>query len=244
MQNGPLIHGLIPAAGQGQRFGSDTPKQYQLLAGRTVLAHSINAIASHPAVSGVTVVLAADDEQFHQRTVEDHIETAQGGASRAESVLNGLKSIRQRNYHCEWVLVHDAARPCLPPECLDRLVDQGLSHDDGAILAIPVPDTIKREGNDGCILATVDRSTLWAAQTPQLFPLDRLTIAIETMLRKNEVPTDEAAAMENSGARPLLVTGSTANIKITRPADLVIAEALLSIAGQDIDTDNTGENQS
>ena len=125
-------------------------------------------------------------------------------------------------------MVHDAARPCLSPDCLDRLLEQGREQADGAILAIPVGDTLKRAGDDGEIIATEDRQGLWSAQTPQLFPLDALCMAIDAAREAGQRLTDEASAMEFAGARPKLVMGSAANIKITHPGDMIFAQAWLS----------------
>ena len=223
----PVVHALIPAAGRGERFGGAVLKQYLPIAGKPVLAHAIEAVNLYPEVSGITVVLAGDDRMFAQSidTRSRGFNTVTGGASRAESVMNGLKSIRMNHPETEWVLVHDAARPCLPRKCVTELLEQGLNSPDGAILAMPVRDTLKQSGDDSHIDGTVDRDDLWAAQTPQLFPMDSLFDALESMLESGASPTDEAGAMEQAGARPLLVMGSPANIKITWPDDVVIAEA-------------------
>jgi 2-C-methyl-D-erythritol 4-phosphate cytidylyltransferase len=192
-----------------------------------VLAHAIDAVNLYPEIAGVTVVLAEDDGMFADAidTQAAGINTVTGGASRAQSVMNGLKSIRMQYPETEWVLVHDAARPCLPRSCVTDLLEKGLQSPDGAILAIPVGDTLKQSDESGRIHATIDRSRLWAAQTPQLFPLDSLANALESLLGAGEAPTDEAGAMEYMGAHPLLVMGSPANIKITWPDDVATAEA-------------------
>jgi 2-C-methyl-D-erythritol 4-phosphate cytidylyltransferase len=223
------VHALIPAAGQGRRLGGSVSKQYLPLAGRPVLAHAIEALRRHPGIGDVTVVLAEDDRGFEKAMDPAFagVHTVIGGASRAQSVLNGLHAIAGRGAASDWVLVHDAARPCLPAACLDALMDQGLAHPDGAILALPVRDTLKRSGQDGTILDTVGRNHLWAAQTPQLFPLQRLAAALEALIAEGVAPTDEASAMQYAGARPLLVMGSPANIKITWPGDVAIAQAWL-----------------
>jgi 2-C-methyl-D-erythritol 4-phosphate cytidylyltransferase len=155
------------------------------------------------------------------------VRTVTGGESRAESVMNGLVFIRETVPDCEWVLVHDAARPCLRADLLRQLLDRGRASENGAILAVPVHDTLKMADGDQCIEATLDRSRCWAAQTPQLFRLADLLPALEAALAAGEVPTDEAAAMERAGRRPLLVEGSTANIKITGPEDLALAQFIL-----------------
>lgn len=230
----PVVHALLPAAGQGRRFGGGVLKQYLPLAGRPVLAHAIDAVNRYPEIAGVTVVLGAEDRIFGEMIEPefDGIRTVIGGESRAESVLNGLRAIQQRYPETDWVLVHDAARPCLPAACLDALLEAGLASADGAILAVPVQDTLKRANDRDLVVETVDREALWAAQTPQLFPLQRLAAAIEAMLEAGEAPTDEASAMQYAGAQPLLVRGSPANIKITWPEDVAIAEAWLAAQRQ------------
>ena len=223
----PVVHALIPAAGKGKRFGGDTLKQYMPLAGRPVLRRAVDAVNHWPAIAGVTVVLAADDHLFDDAVGAhvDSVETAPGGSTRAESVRNGLEAIRTRHPQADWVLVHDAARPCLARRDLERLLEAGLASRDGAILAVPVGDTLKRGAADGHIAATVDREDLWAAQTPQLFRIDALWAALDAALDAGEAPTDEAGVMERAGARPLLVMGTSANFKITHPGDLALAEA-------------------
>jgi 2-C-methyl-D-erythritol 4-phosphate cytidylyltransferase len=223
----PVIRALIPAAGQGLRFGSSVAKQYLRVAGKPVLAHAIDAVNVEPEISGITVVLSADDKVFGEMIdlQNTEIETVTGGATRAESVFNGLKSIQENHPETEWVLVHDAARPCLSRDSLIMLLEKGLESVDGAILAVPVRDTLKRSDDSGCIEATVERKGLWAAQTPQLFPLARLISAMQSALATGMSPTDEASAMEQAGANPLLVMGTPSNIKITWPDDVATAEA-------------------
>ncbi len=223
------IHALIPAAGLSVRFGGTTLKQYAHLLGKPVIAHSIEALSRHPAVAAVTVALAEDDGIFDALLGEQYplVNTVTGGPSRAHTVLNGLRAIRAADPACEWVLVHDAARPCLPFDALDRLLQQGLQSDHGGLLAIPVSDTLKLATEDQHIQTTVDRSGLWAAQTPQLFRLDELLQAQTAALQFGLPPTDEAQALERAGGQPLLVTGSPLNIKITGPEDLALAEVIL-----------------
>lgn len=225
----PTVHALLPAAGRGQRFGDALLKQYAPIAGKPVLAHAIEAVSVGPPVTGVTVVLAQDDREF-ERLIAPHfpdVRTVIGGASRAHSVLYGLRSIRETDPDAGWVMVHDAARPCLPRDCVRRLLRQGLASADGALLAMPVRDTLKQEGAHGCVERTVERAHLWAAQTPQLFPLARLHSALEAGCGSGHPPTDEAAAMEARGARPLLVRGSSRNLKITYPDDILLVESWL-----------------
>jgi len=223
------IHALIPAAGTGSRYGGAVLKQYLPICGAAVLAHSIRLFEFHPMISGTTVILAENDQWFESAVGElsDSVETVTGGSTRSHSVRNGLQSIVDKHPDVEWVLVHDAARPCLSRRRLDTLVEQGLKSLDGAIMAMPVGDTLKRSGSANDIIGTLDRRGLWAAQTPQLFRVRALTEAIDEAHRLGVELTDEASAMEFVGARPKLVMGSVANIKITHSSDLAIAEALM-----------------
>lgn len=227
--NAPRIHAFIPAAGMSGRFGGTTLKQYAHLLGKPVIAYSIEALRDHPAISRVTVALAEDDGIYDDlvRPMFTDVDTTAGGPSRAETVLNGLRHILADNPLADWVLVHDAARPCLQARQIDDLVRSGLACRDGALLAVPLNDTVKRAADDGRISGTVSREGLWAAQTPQFFPLRPLERALTEALAAGESPTDEAAAMERAGARPLLVMGSQTNIKITMPEDLTLAEVVL-----------------
>ena len=227
--NGQRVHALIPAAGRSVRFGGTTLKQYAHLLGMPVMAHSIAAVERHDEVESVSVALAPDDGIFDQ-LIRPHfpsVQTVTGGDSRAQTVMNGLRFIIQQHPDCEWVLVHDAARPCLSLADLNRLLDEGLQSDAGAILAVPVNDTLKLANGAGCIEQTVDRSRYWAAQTPQLFRISELILNLEAALSAGLTPTDEASAMEYAGAHPLLVEGSTSNIKITGAEDLALAEFIL-----------------
>ena len=223
------VHALIPAAGRGTRYGGSVLKQYLPVCGKAVLAHTIGLFQFHPMISGITVILSEDDKWFESSVghLAAAVETISGGDTRAQSVRNGLQHVIENHPDSDWVLIHDAARPCLSHVSLDRLLEQGLQSPDGAILAMPLGDTLKRAGDDQEIAATVDRSGLWVAQTPQLFPTQTLAKAIDAAHRDGRELTDEASAMEFTGARPKLVMGSVANIKITHPSDLAIAEALL-----------------
>ena len=225
----PRVHALIPAAGRGSRFGGAVLKQYLPICGKAVLVHSIRAFQFHPLITGITVILAGDDQLFESAvgTLSAVVESVKGGHTRTQSVRNGLRFIMENHPDADWVLVHDAARPCLSPDSLDRLLEQGMKSPDGAILAVPVGDTLKREGDKGKVAATVDRLNLWAAQTPQLFRVRALADAIDAAQGAGCELTDESSAMEFVGASPKLVMGSAANIKITHPGDLAIAEAWL-----------------
>jgi 2-C-methyl-D-erythritol 4-phosphate cytidylyltransferase len=227
--NGQAVHALIPAAGHSVRFGGTTLKQYAHLLGLPVIAHSLAAVMNHESVQSCTVALAPDDGIFDElvRPSFPRVSTVIGGESRAQTVMNGLRSIMDNDPACEWVMVHDAARPCLSSEDLNRLLTVGLEHSDGAILATPVNDTLKLADDGGLIERTIDRSRFWAAQTPQLFRIRELAKNLESALSAGLLPTDDAAAMERVGAFPLLVEGSSTNIKITGAEDLALAEFIL-----------------
>lgn len=218
------IIAIIPAAGVGARMQADKPKQYLTLAGKTILEHTLSVIASHPAVEKIILAVGKADPYIAAINLPKNTQLVEGGETRAESVLNGLQAINEPN---AWALVHDAARPCLSHEDLDRLLE--VRDDNGAILAIPVTDTIKRANSDKEIIATEDRSQLWQAQTPQFFRADLLKNALTQALREGATITDEASAMEHAGFRPHLVPGRSDNLKVTRPEDLALAEFYLSI---------------
>lgn len=221
---------MIPAAGVGVRYGGAVLKQYLPVCGKAVLAHSIRAFQFHPMIVSITVVLAEGDQLFESAVgpLAAAVKTVTGGDTRAQSVRNGLQFIADNYSDSDWVLVHDAARPCLSASRLEKFLEQGLESPDGAILAVPVSDTLKRAGEVQKISETVDRSGLWAAQTPQMFRVGVLAEAIDAAREQGCELTDEASAMEFAGASPLLVMGSSANIKITHASDLAIAEALMS----------------
>ncbi len=226
MTAGPAHGGLwvvVPAAGRGTRFGGERPKQYCEVAGRTVIAHTLDRLLSHPSVAGAMVVLAADDAYWRDSALADldkPVLTCTGGAERADSVLAGLDALPDAVRADAFVLVHDAARPNLAHADLDRLLDLGRADPVGAILAAPVRDTLKRAGDDGGIDRTEPRERLWRAFTPQLFRRMQLSRALRAAADAGVVITDEAMAMERQGLRPLLVEGREDNFKITTPADL------------------------
>jgi 2-C-methyl-D-erythritol 4-phosphate cytidylyltransferase len=219
--------GLIPAAGQGARLGGETPKQYLDLAGRPMLAHAAAALLAHPAVDLAFVVLAPDDERWATHdwhAFGDRLAPLWcGGATRRDSVLNGLIAMANVVDPEDWVLVHDAARPCLAREDLERLIEAVREDDVGGILAIPVADTLKRADGADRIAATEPRAGLWLAQTPQMFRHGTLLRAIGGAGHV----TDEASAVEAIGLRPRLVPGSARNLKVTFPGDAAMAVQLL-----------------
>lgn len=214
-------------------MGAGRPKPYLALAGRTVLEHSLEALLSHPRIAGGVVVTAADDPHWLglPASVRARVTTATGGIERCHSVFNGLRALDAAGD--DWVLVHDAARPCLARVELDALIDACEDDAVGGLLAVPVADTLKRADDAARVEATVGRERLWRAQTPQMFRRALLERALETAMSTGELPSDEASAVERLGLRPRLVEGSSLNIKITRPADLAFAERVLGSRGQE-----------
>ncbi len=226
---------VVPAAGRGERVGGDVPKQYLTILARPLLAHTLERLARHPGVSGLMVVRAADDARYPGwrelcgKPVLDCI----GGASRAESVLAGLRALPAAVRDKDWVLVHDAARPCLRQADLGRLLDHGRAHPVGAVLAAPVRDTLKQADDAGEIVGSPPRERLWRALTPQLFRRATLTRALEAAREAGANITDESMAIERLGLSPMLVEGADDNIKVTTPADLALAEFVLSRLGRE-----------
>ena len=216
------IIAVLPAAGVGSRMQADKPKQYLTLLGKTLLEHTLDVMLSYPAVSKIILAVSKDDPYISTLSLDPKIQLVEGGTTRAESVLNGLNAIAEKN---AWVLVHDAARPCLQHADIDKLL--AIENEQGAILAIPVTDTIKLADNQQCIVKTEDRSQLWQAMTPQFFPVDILRHALSTVIQQCANITDEASAMELAGFRPHLVAGRSDNLKVTRPEDLALAEFYL-----------------
>lgn len=218
---------LVPAAGTGSRMGDDRPKQYLSLAGRPMIRHALDTLCGSSRISKVFVVLAAQDrawDRFDWSDLGNRLSVLRcGGTKRADSVMNGLEAIAGEVGRDDWMLVHDAARPCLSMGQLDALLDQVSEAEVGGILAVPVADTLKRCGADRRIDTTVPREHLWQAQTPQMFRYGLLREA----LANGESFTDEAAAVEAMGHRPLLVASDSGNLKVTYPADLLLAERIL-----------------
>lgn len=224
---------MIPAAGGGARMRSRQPKQYLPLCGRTLLEWSLAAFLSSAWIEGVVIVLARDDRRFVRLPVSRHpkIVTAIGGAARSHSVLSGL----QRVADCErgattYALVHDAARPCVLAGDIRRLRDETTNRH-GGLLAVPAIDTLK-QSRKGKVGATLERSSIWRAQTPQLFRLDLLIQALQDCARRRIEVTDEASAMEHAGYRPRLVACRESNIKVTYPEDIKLAEFWLKQSGR------------
>jgi 2-C-methyl-D-erythritol 4-phosphate cytidylyltransferase len=220
---------LIPAAGVGLRMGGDGPKQYMRIAGKPMLLHALDTFAASPTIAHTYVVVSPDDGRIDEVfAAAPHLSSRatilrNGGATRQQSVLNGLRALRGQLRDDDWILVHDAARPGLTTALIDRLVND--LHDDavGGLLALPVVDTLKRSDAERRAQATVSREGLWAAQTPQMFSYELLCRALT---QATDV-TDEASAIEALGLRPKLVEGSPRNFKVTLPHDVALAELYL-----------------
>ncbi len=223
------IWAVLPAAGRGSRFGGDIPKQYLQAGGQALIAHALDALLAHPRVVGAVVALADNDPHWPGWTTRNGkpVLRCTGGSERADSVLAALRVVPAEGADDPLVLVHDAARPNLQRVDIDRLICAAEAGADGAILAAPVRDTLKRADADACIAATEPRAGLWRAMTPQAFRLSVLIAALECVRAEGIVVTDEAMAMERSGARPRLVEGREDNLKVTTPADLILADTLL-----------------
>ena len=223
----PRHYAIVPAAGSGSRFGAEKPKQYLDLLGRPLIFHTLAALCACPDIERVWVVLAPDDPwwpRYDWSELGAKLETVRcGGATRAESVTNGLQAAAMVAADDDWVLVHDAARPCISAAMLDALFADLAQDPVGGILAVPVADTLKRADTEQRVAATEPRDGLWQAQTPQMFRYGLLGDA----LQKCRDVTDEAGAVEALGLKPKLVRGDATNLKVTYPADLALAAMIL-----------------
>lgn len=230
-----MIWAVVPAAGSGRRFAAAQPKQYVQIDGCSVLEWTLRRLAAVPRISGLMVVLSAADRDWPNLTTVagKPVLTATGGDQRADSVLAGLRALPNDAAADDFVLVHDAARPCVRAADIDRLIDR-VQSSGGGLLAAPVRDTLKCASasiDPPCVAQTLDRSGLWRALTPQMFQRDALMQALETARTQGVMVTDEAQAMERAGIRPLLVEGSDDNIKVTTANDLALARFLLRNQG-------------
>ncbi|MFC4312173.1 2-C-methyl-D-erythritol 4-phosphate cytidylyltransferase [Steroidobacter flavus] len=220
---------VVPAAGSARRMGAAVPKQYLSLAGRTVIEWSLAPFLAHARTAGIVVALSPGDQHWAQTTLagDAKVATTIGGTERMDSVLAGLRALQDRAAPDDWVLVHDAARPCLSATDLDRLLNELQDDAVGGLLAAPVVDTLKRADEDGRVSQTVARDKLWRALTPQMFRHVVLQRALESAQTNGVAVTDEAQAVEALGLQPKLVAGDADNIKITLPEDLPRAERIL-----------------
>ncbi|PID51268.1 MAG: 2-C-methyl-D-erythritol 4-phosphate cytidylyltransferase [Pasteurellales bacterium] len=225
------IIAIIPASGIGSRMNATLPKQYMKLQGKTILEHSLALFLQHEKIQKVIVAVSQADEFYQDLAIlkSEKVQIVYGGETRADSVFNALKEVNDE----AWVLVHDAARPCLKRSDLDKILQ--ISDLNGGILATPVVDTMKRANTQSQIVKTEDRSTLWRALTPQFFNAGLLKKALISAFQDNETVTDEASAMELLGYAPQLVEGRSDNLKITRPEDLALAEFYLAQEGKQND---------
>ncbi|MDL2355528.1 MAG: 2-C-methyl-D-erythritol 4-phosphate cytidylyltransferase [Pseudomonadota bacterium] len=224
----PRYFALIPAAGVGARMGADGPKQYLPLAGKPMLRHALDAFLSSERISHTFVVVSADDAQIDAVVPRHGVSVLRcGGASRMESIRNGLQAIAAQVRETDWVLVHDAARPGLNRALIEQLIAEVGAHAVGGLLALPVVDTVKRAGAGEGVVATVARDGLWLAQTPQMFRYRLLRDALAAATDAAAI-TDDASAVEAMGYAPMLVEGHPRNLKVTLPRDIRIAEMYLA----------------
>ncbi|HEY7771690.1 MAG TPA: 2-C-methyl-D-erythritol 4-phosphate cytidylyltransferase [Marinagarivorans sp.] len=222
---------VVPAAGSGSRMQAALAKQYLKIDDQSIVEITLNKLLRLNFISGIVVCIARDDEHFAGLAVAKHprIFTAEGGSERADSVLKGLQYLKAlpEASDSDWVMVHDAARPCVSLTAIERLYNFCRTAGHGAILAAPVADTLKRADQQGRLAQTVSRENLWHAHTPQCFPLGQLSAALVQSLQNSLVVTDEASALEQVGAQIGLVEDTRDNIKITRPEDLALASFIL-----------------
>ena len=224
-QGDKLFVVIVPAAGVGKRMLASYPKQYIKINNQSILTHTTNRLLSHPKIAKVIIVLSDEDEYFAQTELAENtnIVRVSGGKERVDSVLNGLHAIDVERY--PWVLVHDAARPCVTHDDIDRIIEQCIANNCGGLLAAQVVDTLKKNSQDhsNTVGSTIDRNNLWHAFTPQMYKTVELTQAIEQALEQGKDITDESSAIELAGLPSLLVLGRRDNIKITRSEDLALA---------------------
>jgi len=232
--DGASYWAIVPAAGVGARMGASLPKQYLKLEGKTILEHTVERLLEIPYLKGVVLVINPFDEILPTLELIHHpkIQIVEGGQERCDSVLNGLYALENRLQPLDWVLVHDAARPCVELQDIDQMVVELEEHLVGGILGVPVSDTVKRLNENYGIEETVDRRVLWQAQTPQMFRYGILLQSLRQALQAGETITDEASAVELANYVPLMVEGRRDNIKITRPEDLPMAELILKLQQQ------------
>lgn len=220
---------IVPAAGVGARMGAQVPKQYLTLQQKTILEHTLERMLQLSQLSGLLLVLSPEDTHWNQLPLshDPRITRVTGGVDRSHSVLNALVALADQAEESDWVLVHDAARPCVTLAAVTRLCKELERDDLGGILAVPVSDTIKHVDSAGGITKTVDRNHLWQAQTPQLFRYGLLRTCLSRALAEGQFLTDEASALEYYAYIPRVIAGRSDNIKITRPEDLALAATIL-----------------
>ena len=225
--NAPRCWALVPAAGSGSRLGGEKPKQYVEIAGKPLLAHTLESLTEVGLILGIAVGLARDDRWWHEEFSPSGriLGTYVGGKSRAETVLRGLEYLEPHVHTEDWVLVHDAARPCIRSSDIERLISERGDGPSGALLAVPVPDTMKQSNGRDQVERTISREGLWCAQTPQLFSYEALRDALQGS--DLATVTDDSSAMEAAGYMPRLVPGRADNLKVTTREDLELAALIL-----------------
>ncbi len=225
---------VVPAAGVGRRMGGAIPKQYMSLNCRMVIEHTLLVLLSNPRIDGIYLAISPDDGWWSDTAVSSNpkIVTVDGGAERCHSVLNALNQLQQTAAPGDWVLVHDAARPCLRADDLDLLINSLQDHPVGGLLGVPVRDTMKWTDDAAVVTATVPREALWHAYTPQMFRLELLHQALQSAVEKGLTVTDDASAIELAGLHPQMIECHDDNIKITRPEDLDLASFYLNQQGR------------
>ena len=226
---------VVPAAGVGRRIGSALPKQYLSLNGVPMLEHTLQGLLSCTDIRGIVVVLDPNDNRstLIDSLSNPRVSTALGGPERADSVLLGLQAVAEMASDDDWVLVHDAARPCLSSDTLGELINRCYSEGVGAVLAQPSLDTLKRVSPDNRVIETLDRRVIWRAQTPQMFRLVELTSALSSAAANGTIITDESMAMELAGYPVSIIEGPSTNIKVTLPKDVEFAELILRGLSED-----------
>ena len=220
---------IVPAAGSGQRFGAELAKQFHSIGDKLVADHTLGRLLTISKLQKILVPCNPGAESWAQVSAlkDQRVELLAGGAERFHSVLNGLRALANIAGSDDWVLVHDMARPCVTSADINKLIEQVDGHSVGGILAAPISDTLKQVTSDSAIKKTLDRSEYRGAQTPQMFRYGLLVRALETMLEEQQLPTDEASAIEYLGEQAMIVEGRRDNIKITHREDLVIAQAIM-----------------
>lgn len=224
----PVYWALVPAAGAGKRMGCEIPKQYLKLAGKAIISHTLERLCSVPEICGIMVCISAQDPYWETLELPAKVMQTFGGEERSDTVLCGLQALARQAHENDWVLVHDAARPCVRQSDIKKLMRELAQHPVGGLLACPASDTMKRAGSGGHVESTVNRTGLWHALTPQMFRLGALRKALQNIHANGGVVTDDAQAMELNGLMPALVEGHPDNLKITHPRDLELAELYLS----------------
>lgn len=229
-QRNSSLWAIVPAAGLGQRMGKELPKQYLTVAGKAILERTIERLLSIKSITTIVVVLHKDDQHFEAlaNAKNPRVITTLGGQERCDSVLSALISLSDKVSNGDRVLVHDAARCCILPTCIEHLITTFKNDKVGGLLGVPVSDTLKRVSNTNKAMQTLDRNTIWQAQTPQLFPYSLLKNSLEKALADQQKITDEASAMEYCGFQPQMVMGHYDNIKVTHPDDIAIASAIIN----------------